>query len=31
MNKDTVLRNVAKKEWISTSFWVPENTPGKKD
>ena len=26
-NKDTVIRNDAKKEWIKTSFWMPENTP----
>lgn len=30
-NKDTVLRNVAKKDWIKTSFWVPENTPHKSE
>ena len=26
-NKDTVVRSEAKKEWIKTSFWMPENTP----
>ena len=26
-NKNTVVRNEAKKEWIKTSFWMPENTP----
>lgn len=26
-----ILRDVAKKEWIKTSFWVPENTPILKD
>ena len=30
-NKDTVIRNEAKKEWIKTSFWMPENTPQAKD
>jgi hypothetical protein len=30
-NKDTIVRNEAKKEWIKTSFWMPENTPQVKD
>lgn len=26
-NTDHTVRDVEKKEWIKTSFWVPENTP----
>ena len=26
-----MIRNVAKKDWIKTSFWAPENTPDNQD
>jgi nitric oxide synthase-interacting protein len=30
-DKVTVVRSEAKKDWIKTSFWMPENTPEVKD